>query len=196
PNGSAVKGQSPSVLLGNPRINRFIPSIPDPPTLNSWVGTTANPIVIAGGVRNTNYGGGSSTLFGNIVSLASGGCNVLYAAVSRSFVAGDVSFDQLTEGLFAAPAAFGAAGTPSMVISFADCSGLFDTCTSPGFGLSGTLPVADGFSDLSQAGLTRTPGVNIFGAIHYRTHQPVAATWVTATAIGSITSSIKRRWIS
>src|SRR6185369_12910837 len=112
----------------NPRVNRVIRSIPDPPTLNSWQGTGASPIVIANGVRNTNYGGGSSTLFGNIVSITAGGGNVVYAAVSRSFVAGDVSFEQLTEGLFPAPAAFGALGTPSMVISFADCSGSFDVC--------------------------------------------------------------------
>ena len=33
---------------GNSRINRVVPSIPDPPTLGSWVGTTANPIVVSG----------------------------------------------------------------------------------------------------------------------------------------------------
>ncbi|HXI91886.1 MAG TPA: hypothetical protein VNO24_17870, partial [Blastocatellia bacterium] len=41
PNGSAVKGQAPDVLLGNPRINRVITSIPDPPTLNSWINNTS-----------------------------------------------------------------------------------------------------------------------------------------------------------
>src|SRR5882724_8501699 len=143
-------------------ISRVIPPVTGVPTsINFWQGTTAFPIFSLGGVRGTNYSG-PSTLFGDIVAISNGGCNVLYAAVSRSFVAGDVSFDQLTEGLFAAPTAFGAAGTPSMVISFADCSGLFDTCTTPGFGLTGTLPVADGFSDLAQSGLTRTPGVNNF----------------------------------
>src|SRR5882724_4957626 len=131
-------------------------------SINSAQGTTANPILnFTGFARLTNYSG-PSTLFGDIVAIRNGGCNVLYAAVSRSFVSGDVSFDQLTEGLFPAPSAFGAAGTPSMVISFADCSGLFDTCTSPGFGLSGTLPVADGLADVAQSGLTRTPGVNNF----------------------------------
>src|SRR5215813_15265452 len=152
---------------GGPRINRSIPLIPDPPTLGSWVGTTANPINVSNGVRNTNYGGGSSTLYGNIVSLTNGGCNVLYAAVSRSFVAGDVSFEQLTEGLFPAPSAFGAAGTPSMVISFADCSGLFDVCSGEATGsvstnVGGILPVADGFADVAQNGVTRIPGVNNF----------------------------------
>ncbi len=75
---------------GNPRINRTINVIPDPPTLNSWngIGTGAGQPLTANGVRNTNYGGGISNTFANIVSLASGGCNVLYAAVSRSFVDG------------------------------------------------------------------------------------------------------------
>src|SRR5207247_6704222 len=129
--------------------------------INVWQGTTANPIFSAGGVRGTNYSG-PSTLFGDIVAISNGGCNVLYAAVSRSFVAGDVSFDQLTEGLFAAPSAFGATGTPSMIISFVDCSGLFDTCTSPAFGLSGTLPVADGLADAGPRGPARTPGRDQF----------------------------------
>src|SRR5262249_60905746 len=62
--------------LGNPRINRVIPSIPDPPTLGSWVGTTANPINVSNGVRNTNYGGGLSTLSGHIVRLRKGRWNV------------------------------------------------------------------------------------------------------------------------
>src|SRR5689334_14414165 len=56
--------------------------------------------------RFTNYSG-TSTLWGDIVALASAPSgNALYAAVSRSFVAGDVTFEQLTEGLFPAPAAF------------------------------------------------------------------------------------------
>ena len=126
---------------------------------NGNYGTAAGP----GGQVNgfTNYSG-TSTLFGDIAAIATGGCNVLYAAVSRSFVAGAISFEQLTEGLFPAPSAFGADGTPSMVISFADCSGAFDTCSSPGFGLPGIIPAADGFADVAQSGLTRTPGVNNF----------------------------------
>jgi hypothetical protein len=148
-------------------ISRVIPPVSAVPTnINVWQGTTANPVFSAGGVRGTNYSG-PSTLFGDIVAIRNGGCNVLYAAVSRSFVAGDVSFEQLTEGLFPAPTAFGATGTPSMIISFADCSGLFDICSGVATGsvsvnVGGILPVADGFSDLSQAGLTRTPGVNNF----------------------------------
>src|SRR6185295_15685487 len=62
-----------------PGVFRVIRSIPDPPTLNSWQGTGANPVVTANGVRNTNYGRGSSTTYGNVVSLATGACNVLYA---------------------------------------------------------------------------------------------------------------------
>src|SRR5436853_388625 len=155
-------------VCGTPgRINRFIPSIPDPPTLNSWSGTGANPVVTANGVRNTNYGRGSSTLYGNVVSLATGACNTLYAAVARSFVDGPVSFEQLTEGLFPAPTAFGAAGTPSMVISFADCSGAFDICSGRTGGavatnVGGTLPAADGFADPATATTAVTPGVTVF----------------------------------
>jgi hypothetical protein len=151
----------------NPRVNRVIPSIPDPPTLGSWVGTTTNPVVVSGGSRHTNYGGGAVSLFGDIVSLASGPCNVLYAAVSRSFNGTDDVGTQNTEGLFGAGASF-PAGTPSMIISFADCSGAFDTCsgetrTGPVFTtVAGTLPVADGFADVAANGLTRAPGVNNF----------------------------------
>ena len=68
------------------------------------------------------------SLFGNIVSLATGPCNVLYAAVARSFNPADDVGTQNTEGLFGAGTAF-PAGTPSMVISFADCAGAFDTCS-------------------------------------------------------------------
>ena len=152
--------------VANPRINRVIPSIPDPPTLNSWVGTTANPVVISGGSRHTNYGGGSTGLYGNVVALASGPCNVLYAAVARSLVSTDDAFTQLTEGRFGAGSAF-PSGTPSMIISFADCSGAFDVCSGDATGgvtvnVGGTIPVADGFADVAANGLTRTAGVNNF----------------------------------
>src|SRR6266404_382211 len=136
-------------------------------SINSAQGTTANPILnFTGFARLTNYSG-PSTLFGDIVAIRNGGCNVLYAAVSRSFVSGDVSFEQLTEGLFPAPSAFGATGTPSMIISFADCSGLFDVCSGIATGsvttnVGGILPVANGIADAAQAGLTLTPGVNNF----------------------------------
>jgi hypothetical protein len=148
-------------------INRVIPR--NNVSINS-ITTAANlnaPVFLSGVVL-TNYSG-PSTLSGNIVNVASGGCNVLYAAVARSFVATDSAFDQLTEGLFPAPSAF-ASGTPSMVISFADCSGALDICTAQASGggvdvtltQGGILPVADGYADVAQAGLTRTPGVNNF----------------------------------
>src|SRR5207247_10560970 len=92
--------------------------------------------------------------------IATGGCNTLYAAVSRSFVSTDDPGTQLTEGLFTNPSALGA--TPSMVISFADCSGGFDLCTAPAGGLRGTLPVADGMADVAQSGVTLAAGVNNF----------------------------------
>ena len=169
PTGAASSDVSAAAVALSNRINRVITAIPDPPTLNSW--NSIASAVTANGVRNTNYGGGSSTLFGDIIAIATGPCNVLYAAVSRSFVAGDVSFDQLTEGLFVAPSPFGAAGTPSMVISFADCSGAFDGCTGnatipitpPDPNVGNILPAADGFADVANASITpRIAGVNNF----------------------------------
>jgi hypothetical protein len=140
----------------NPRINRVIASIPS--GLTGGIGlATATPLT-AGGFRLTNYSGTSAT-FGNIVAMDAGPCNVLYAAVSASFVAGAVSFEQLTQGLFTNPAALGA--TPSMIISFADCSGLFDACSSPAPGIPGQIPVADGFSD-GPGTVARVVGVNNF----------------------------------
>ena len=143
-------------------------------TLNPGSGATLGRYPDASGPANqinrfTNYSG-TSTLFGDIVAINTGPCNVLYAAVSASFVAGAVSFEQLTQGLFPAPSQFGAAGTPSMVISFADCSGAFDTCSGevPGGivpNVGGTLPVADGFADVAANGLTlahNAGGVNNF----------------------------------
>ncbi|MGA9773339.1 MAG: hypothetical protein WBV94_30190, partial [Blastocatellia bacterium] len=151
----------------NPRINRVINLIPDPPSLNSWVGSAANPIVTANGVRNTNYGGGISGTFGNIASITTGSSNVLYAAVSRSLRAADDEFTRNTEGRFPAPAAF-TLGTPSMIISFADCSGAFDVCSGETDGavqtnVGGTLPVANGIADVATAATTTlSPGVNNF----------------------------------
>ncbi len=114
--------------------------------------------------RVTNYSGSSPT-FGNIAALAAGPNNIVYAAVARSFVPTDPIEIQNTAGLFANPATLGA--TPSMIISFADTSGAFDLCTgvlSSTFQVTGTLPVADGFADVAQAGLPPQPGVNNFRA--------------------------------
>jgi hypothetical protein len=110
--------------------------------------------------RFTNYSG-TSTLFGNVVALAAGPCNVLYAALAKS----KTGASDVTEGLFPAPAAFGPGGTPSMIVSFADCSGAFDACTGfPEFGLAGQMPIANGFADAITAGAAVVPGVNNFRA--------------------------------
>ncbi len=103
----------------------------------------------------TNYSGTSPT-FGNVVAMASGPGNVLYAALARSFVASDDLATQSTEGLFASP--FGPA--PSMIISFADCLGGFDPCT--GGGGTGSLPIADGIADVAAPNLTLAAGINNF----------------------------------
>ena len=55
--------------------------------------------------RFTNYSG-TSTLFGDIAALGSGPGNVVYAAVARSWGAGDDPGTQATEGPFPGPAAW------------------------------------------------------------------------------------------
>jgi hypothetical protein len=105
--------------------------------------------------RFTNYSG-TNTFFGNIAALAAGPGNVLYAAVSRSFVSTDDAATQNTEGLFANPAALGP--TPAMVISFSDVAGAFDVCSGEASSsagptnVGGVLPIADGFADPVAAG--------------------------------------------
>src|SRR6185436_7253647 len=106
------------------------------PAPNGTYGTASGPAAQVN--LFTNYSG-TATTFGNIVALSTGSCNVLYAAVSRSLVATDDAATQVTEGLFANPSALGA--TPSMIISFADCSGAFDRCTAPAAVLVGIFPV-------------------------------------------------------
>src|SRR5262249_8235338 len=144
---TAVAGtQAVSPQAVGDRINRVIPGNKTPngfniPAVTSWQGTTANPILVSNGIRGTNYSGPSTT-FGNIVSLATGSCNVLYPAVARSFNSADDALTQLTEGAFTNPTALGA--TPSMIISFADCSGGFGACDTPAAGVGGGLPIADG----------------------------------------------------
>lgn len=155
------------------RKNRVINVMPTPSSVNSGQGTVANPVVSNSNVRLTNYSGPSS-LFGNIVSLAAGPSNVIYAAVAASNTAGG----DPTQGLFKAPATF-PNGTPSMVISFADAINVAgvppgpDTCTSPGVGQPPAVPVGDGFADPAGGGSTdrwrpfvlgngpdiRTPGI-------------------------------------
>jgi hypothetical protein len=106
-------------------------------------GTTSGPPSQVN--RFTNYSG-TSTFFGNIAAIACGPSNVVYAAVARSLNPADDQATRNTEGLFTNPAALGA--TPSMIITFTDCSGSFDSCSGvPQLGVAGVLPVADGFAD-------------------------------------------------
>lgn len=178
---------------GGARINRVVRSIPDPPTLGSWVGTTANPVVTTNGVRNTNFGRGASGLYADIVAINVGPCNVLYAAVSPSFVApGDA-----TQGLFPAPSAF-PSGTPSMIISFADCSGAFDICSGIATGsvttnVGGTLPAADGFADVSTSTAgAAVPGVNTYRIFALGNGPDIRpATGGTAIVPGTLASVLK-----
>jgi hypothetical protein len=157
------------------------------------VGLTSVTPLSSATARLTNYSSGSpgaagtiTPLFGNVVTITAGPCNVLYAAVSRSLVATDDGFTQNTEGRFPAPAAF-ASGTPSMIISFADCSGAFDVCSGETEGaintnVGGTLPVADGFSDAATASAARTLGVNNF-RIFVQGNGPNLAPPVGGTAV-------------
>ncbi|HJQ69266.1 MAG TPA: hypothetical protein VKA70_09850, partial [Blastocatellia bacterium] len=149
-------------VCGTPgRINRSIPLIATPPTLGSAAGTSGSPALTVAGSRLTNYSGNATT-FGNVTAITAGACNTLYAAVSASFQPGAVSFEQLTQGLFTNPAALGA--TPSMIISFADCSGAFDTCSigPAGSAIFGVIPIGDGFADGGSFNAIRVPGVNNF----------------------------------
>jgi hypothetical protein len=122
---------------------------------NGQYGTSSGPAAQVN--RATNYSGTSST-WGNVVALGAGSGNVLYAALSRSFVPTDDAATQATEGLFVNPASLGP--TPSMVISFADCLGGLDPCT--GGGGNGVLPIADGIADVAAPGLPYAPGLNNF----------------------------------
>lgn len=127
---------------------------------NGNYGTTSGPSKQVN--RLTNYSGTSAT-FGNVVSLAAGPSNILYAALARSYVSADPNETQNTEGLFTNPLELGL--TPSMIVSFADTTGAFDLCTgvlSSTFQVTGTLPVADGFADVAQSGLLLQAGVNNF----------------------------------
>jgi hypothetical protein len=133
--------------------------------------------------RVTNYSGTSLT-FGNIVTLAAGPKNLLYAALARSFVSTDPLETQNTEGLFSNPAKLGA--TPSMIISFADTIGAFDVCTAPLPTETGSLPIADDFADVAQAGMSLQPGVNNFRAFVLGTGPDVRGSLVGATPANTL----------
>ncbi len=133
--------------------------------------------------RLTNYSGTSAT-FGNIAVLAAGPNNILYAALARSFVSTDPIGTQNTEGLFTNPAALGP--TPSMIVSFADTSGAFDSCTIPLTNTLGSLPAADGFADAAQAGMTLQAGVNNFRAFVLGTGPDVRGSLIGATTANTL----------
>lgn len=172
--------------LTNPRVNRVIPLIPSPPSLNSWQGTAANPIVIANGVRNTNYSGPSRS-FGNIVNIATGPHNVLYAAMARSLVTTDDPAAQATEGAFVNAPQLGA--TPSMIIAFSDARGAFDVCSGGSFMVGGVIPVADGISD-PISGTTLQAGLNNFRIFALGNGPAIGSTAMTALDVISTTLKV------
>jgi len=113
---------------------------------NGAYGTSSGPSAQVN--QYTNYSG-TSTTFGNIVALAAGPGDALYAAAARSLLATDTPATQATEGLFANPAGLGA--TPSMIISFSDYE-------VPG---TGKYPAYTGFATPVAPG-TLSAGVNNF----------------------------------
>lgn len=150
------------------RTHRALPEFLSTATIDL---TSPTPVDL-NGVHLTNYSGTSFT-FGNIAALASGPCNTLYAAVSRSRVGSDDAATQATEGPFPSPAEVGP--TPAMIISFADGAGAVDGCFTPGGSQPGLLPIGDGFADVAQAGLALAPGVNNFRAFALGTGPDVRA---------------------
>src|SRR5215471_15010436 len=124
--------------------------------LNGQYGTASGPAQQIS--RYTNYSG-TSPIFGNVISLASGPGNVLYAAVARSLNPNDSPADQATAGLFNTNSTTLGA-LPSMIITFADAMGSFDNCSAPNPGSPpacpgcavsttiGSTPAADGIADV------------------------------------------------
>ncbi|MGA2538196.1 MAG: hypothetical protein ABSF53_19460 [Terracidiphilus sp.] len=123
------------------------------PTGGSY-GTASGPVFPPPGGSQintfTNYSG-TSTTFGNIVALASGPGDALYAAVARSLNPKDSASTRATEGLFENPSSLGP--TPSMIVSFSDYM-------TPG---SDKLPVYTGFATSASTASIK-PGVNNFRA--------------------------------
>jgi len=210
--GNVVKINSfdqPIGTLANPwqdrslATNGFIVLTTLTPTLGNY-GTSSGPakqVNVA-----TNYSG-TSFLFGNIMALACGPCNTVYAAVARSLEPGDDQFTQATEGFFStAGTSLGA--TPTMIIRFADVVGSSALCTLPQNPVSGTfifqggLPVGDGFADPATTGIplpvppappgsgiqTLTPGVNNFRVFVLGNGPDIRGT-SAAAAIGATTAN-------
>jgi hypothetical protein len=116
----------------------------------------------------TNYSGMSST-WGNVVALAAGPNNILYAALARSLNLNDQTEVQNTEGLFVNPDLLGP--TPSMIVSLADTSGAFKPCAPQDVSSQGTslvlpgintVPNGDGIADVAQGYLPLIAGVTNF----------------------------------
>lgn len=143
-------------------------------TLNPFNGNYGNTSGPSFQVNKISNYSGTSTTFGNITALSTGPNNVLYAAVARSYVQTDPQDVKNTEGLFTNPDALGP--TPSMIISFSDTSGATDVCSAPPGAytiiepgpitvtvpFTGSLPIADGFADAVQSGMSVQPGVDNF----------------------------------
>jgi len=171
------------------------------PTLGNY-GTASGPAKQV--TTATNYSG-TANLFGNIMALACGPCNTVYAAVARSLEPGDDQFTQATEGFFStAGTTLGA--TPTMVIRFADVVGAIAQCTVPqnpvsgAFVQQGGLPIGDGFADPATTGIplavppapagtpTLTPGVNNFRVFVLGNGPDIRGT-SGASAIGATTAN-------
>ena len=73
-----------------------------------------------------------------------------------------------------------------MIISFADIAGAFDICTAPLPEVPGTLPIADGFADVAQAGLTLQAGVNNFRVFVLGTGPDVRGTLAGSTPANTL----------
>src|SRR5262249_13934948 len=186
------------------------------PTLGNY-GTASGPVntLIQGRLVTqlntyTNYSG-TSFMFGNIMALACGPCNTVYAAVARSLEPGDDGFTQSTEGFFStAGTTLGA--TPTMIIRFADVVGASRACTLPQNPITGApvgglggLPIGDGFADPATTGIplavppappgsgiaTLTPGVNNF-RLFVEGNGPDIRRTSGAAAIGATTANTLR----
>src|SRR5882724_6138432 len=146
------------------RANRVVANIPA-------VGLTSFTPLSTSSVRLTNFSSASpgtagtiTAAFGNIVGIATGPGNIVYAAVARSFGSSDDTATQATEGPFPNNSALGA--TPSMIISFADSQGAFDVCSGQtnvaNINIGGVIPVGDGYADGPSISTARVVGVNNF----------------------------------
>jgi hypothetical protein len=107
-------------------------------------GTTSGPVDQIN--RVTNYSG-TSKAFGNVVALAAGQGNALFAALAASFNPDSPEATQARQGLFTNSNAIGP--TPSMIVSFADYRP----------SESSLLPVPDGFADVIDPALALVPGL-------------------------------------